>query len=215
MPDTKWRRDDANRIVIVPRRPLAAILFGLPFLGIGLYFTYQLLGAIYDGARYGGMHGLLGALPGALLLIVAAALFGGPGVVLVFGSKRTTIDALAGTVLDVRDFVVGQRAREFGRGEFARVDVTYESLRESVRDDPTRHSAPRFVYAVALGRPRGERLLLALEQERADAQALAREVGGLVALPVNDVSDVAGQRVSSRSSSSRSSRSGPSPITPA
>jgi hypothetical protein len=96
----RWSRDDRG-LVIDQKGNLIARLFGVPFLAVagilGWHFVTGLLGFVVPS------QGEL-TVAGLVMLPIFVLAFGTPGWVLVFGRKRTVLDAARRLVIEVRDF---------------------------------------------------------------------------------------------------------------
>ena len=84
-----WQQTSAERIEIRAGRKPLLLLFGLPFLAIGIWMYWNFFGALMDVVR--GRVGLLDNVFGLVLLPVFGALFAFPGVVVLM-SKTWVAD---------------------------------------------------------------------------------------------------------------------------
>lgn len=96
-----WREDAPGVVTIGHGSLLAARLFGVPFAAVGVYFLYQLL----DGA----LHPSEMTIAGWLMLPAITATFLVPGWILLFGRKRTRINASLREATEEFDFLVYTR----------------------------------------------------------------------------------------------------------
>jgi hypothetical protein len=91
---------DGNTIRIETAVPLAARLFGLPFLAMGVYVAYNLAMSVSEV-----LHGTGTAkemIGGQLLMTVFMLSFGVPGATLVFGRRNVNIDRGRRSIGEVR-----------------------------------------------------------------------------------------------------------------
>ena len=98
----RWSREDRG-LVIHQKGSLITRLFGVPFLAaagfLGWHLVTGLLGFVVPSQGQ-----LTGA--GLVMLPICVLLFGTPGWILVFGRKRTVLDAARRVAIEVRDFLI-------------------------------------------------------------------------------------------------------------
>jgi hypothetical protein len=98
----RWSRDDRG-LVIHQKGSLITRLFGVPFLAaagfLGWHLVTGLLGFVVPS------QGEL-TVAGLVMLPICVLLFGTPGWILVFGRKRTVLDAARRVAIEVRDFLI-------------------------------------------------------------------------------------------------------------
>lgn len=167
-----------GRIVVREHAPLVLKLFGLPFLGIGLY-----LGRILVG---GAMHGELTAAGWVLLPLLAVA-FLVPGLLLTFASGRTVVDAPAHELVSGRDLLVFHGVRRAKVPRDARVQVRHE-LRRTGGSGHARETGTAHVYCPVelLGGPEPLRIAEFDGKDGDRAFLLATEVATLLGVPLDD-----------------------------
>ena len=161
-------------------KPLIRLL-GLPFLTAFLYFLYHLFGGLIDAIR---SHTLLSFLPGSLLLILMAALFGFPGMILMFGSRKVILDAHSQEIRMIRSYGFFNKMETHSVRDYKSVEALHE-LRK-VTSSQNRNVRHFEVYPVRLtGVP--ERELEIAQCDGADtARTLAMEVSGVLGLSAKD-----------------------------
>lgn len=172
-----------GRLSIVSAPGWIATLFGLPFLVAGLYFVWQLVGAVMTyftqvAPREFGM-----ALVGFAVIVMLAATFGVPGLLLVLFRKRVLIDAQQGTVTDTKDFYFFRRSRTHELAAFDAVTLEYREYGSSTDSD----AVARYCWFVELrGRP-AQPVLLGMCDKKEEAQDVGRAVAEATALPLRKI----------------------------
>lgn len=179
-----WTEDPPGRVSVTAGLAPKARLFGLPFLAIGCWFAWQILNAAWQVARAEGALGLLKSVPGLLLFAAVGSMFAVPGLLIVFFRKRVTIDTAAGTVEEVKDFLVTRRAHRWPATDFCGVTAKYEKTDHSSTSEEDAWTSESWV--VTLDRPEGEGVLVdSFEAPRAAVEA-ARTLGRILGVPVED-----------------------------
>jgi hypothetical protein len=158
-------------------------LFGLPFLAVGVYFTWALVRALADALR-GETH-LAETAAGLVLAVLIALTFGVPGVLLVFARARVCVDAAARRVEEVKQFGPYRYASALPLSRMVSVRV--------VRRDPASSTRTTSSFHVELLDLAGRATLLGLYDEVESAIALGRHVSTLVALPLEPRTDIDSQ----------------------
>ena len=169
---------DGPSIRIALAGTLAAKLFGLPFLLVGAYMAYQLAGGIADIAS--GRAAMTEMLAGTIVLVIFTAAFLIPGWLLVFSSARVEIDRAARSVTSIRDFRIYQQRTVRPLTEFTRLEVDHLSVSSS------RQSKGKASYQVELAGDHRKNVVVGLFDDDEEAVTFAREVGGVLDLPVDD-----------------------------
>lgn len=167
-----WTEQGTRAVVSLPV-PIAARLFGLPFLGFGLYFLRILV--------TGAMHPADMTIAGWTLVPLMMLAFLVPGWGLVFLRKRVAIDAGARTVVDESDFLVYVKRTSSPLLSDAHVMVRYEL--GTPGDDDSESVYWTHVYLVT-----GTPVLIGMfaQQESADADALARRAAEFLRVDLRD-----------------------------
>ncbi|HVQ28169.1 MAG TPA: hypothetical protein VMV21_01240 [Vicinamibacteria bacterium] len=98
----RWSRDDRG-LVIHQKGSLITRLFGVPFLAAAGIFAWHLVTGLL-GFVVPSQGQLTGA--GLVMLPICVLLFGTPGWILVFGRKRTVLDAARRMAIEERDFLI-------------------------------------------------------------------------------------------------------------
>lgn len=166
-----------GRLEIKPGGNLVAKLFGLPFLAAGAWFLWQILTGIGDYVRADAIAQLPGQFFGFLFILVFAALFGVPGLLLTFGSKRVVIDAPRRELIEIFNWVVYRRATTHPLAKFKSIEV---------RQDPRSRSNLYHVELVADAR---DDVLVGIFNKPDPAIELARTLSGALSLPLRDRTD--------------------------
>jgi hypothetical protein len=155
-------------------------LFGLPFLGAGLYLLWQFVTGLA-----GFFVPSLGQLTiaGFIMLPVFALLVGTPGWLLVVTRKRTLVEAATRRVLEVFDHLVYKHRKEKAIPRGARVRLRLEKS-QSTGDKGGRTVVLLLVDIV------GENAEIPLavfgDDEVEPARALAMEAAGLLGISIAD-----------------------------
>ena len=158
--------------------PLAARLFGLPFLLVGVYLAYQLAGGVAD--LVAGRAAIGEMLAGTLLLFVMTAAFLIPGWLLVFSRAAVDIDRAARSVAYVRDFRVYQWRQVHQLSAFERLEVDRLSV------SPNRQSTGKAAYQVELAARNRRNVVVGLFDDGDAALAFGRELAAVIELPLVD-----------------------------
>ena len=177
--NSTWTRDGARLTVQFPVSRVVR-LFGLPFLAVGAYFTWSLVLALVDALR-GETH-LAETAAGLVLALLIALTFGVPGVLLVFARARVCVDAAARRVEEVKQFGPYRYASATPLSRMVSVRV--------VRRDPASSTRTTSSFHVELLDVAGRATLLGLYDEVGPAVALGRHVSTLVALPLEERTDI-------------------------
>jgi hypothetical protein len=169
-----------GRLTIRQRSDLIAVLFGLPFLAIGAWLLWQIPSGVIAYVRADAVSQLPGQIFGFFFLLIFATLFGVPGLLLVFGSKRVAIDPVRREVKEFVNWVVYRKSTLHALADFENVDVRHER----------RRGARVFLYNVYLAAANGrDHLLLGIEDRCEPALELARTAARCASLPVRDRTD--------------------------
>src|SRR5262245_30413548 len=175
----QWSRTTEGLEISQTGSPLAK-LFGLPFLGAGLYLLWQFVTGLV-----GFFVPSLGQLTiaGVIMLPVFALLCGTPGWLLVVTRKRTLIEATSRRVVEVFDHLVYKHRKERPVPPRARVRLRLEKS-QSTGDKGGRTVVLLLVDIV------GENAEIPLgvfgEHEVEPARALAMEAAGLLGISIAD-----------------------------
>jgi hypothetical protein len=164
---------------IAMRGDLTARLFAGPFLVVGVYLTYQLVGGIAD--LLAGRAAVTEMLAGTVLLLIVALAFLVPGWLLMFSRARVEIDRTAGEVRSVRDFRIYQQREAHALPQFERVELDLLSVA------PNRRSKGRRAFQVELARRSGRNLLIGVFDDHDEALRFGRQVAGFLDLGCDDL----------------------------
>lgn len=179
-----WTEDPPGRVSVTAGLALKARLFGLPFLAIGCWFAWQILNAAWQVARAEGALGLLKSVPGLLVFAAVGSMFAVPGLLIVAFRKRVTIDTVAGTVEELKDFLVYRRVRRWPASDFCGVTAKYEKTDHSSTSEEEGYTSESWV--VTLDRPEGEGVLVDSFEAPRGAVEAAQTLGRLLGVPVED-----------------------------
>ncbi|HLA78600.1 MAG TPA: hypothetical protein VJU18_13555 [Vicinamibacteria bacterium] len=175
-----WRESGSGKVTVSQPGPGMARLFGLPFLAVGGYLLYQLVGGLLQPAEM--------TVAGWVILPLMTAAFLVPGWLITVFRKRTELDVGTREVLEIFDFLVYTHRRRTEVLPGAQVMLRYERGSErSTRGPAVTHTRTSFwvhLYVVV-----GSRMVLVAlfeESEKATALALAQKVGSLLAIEVQD-----------------------------
>jgi hypothetical protein len=158
---------------------LSARLFAVPFLLLGGYLIYQLVGGIADLLT--GRAAITEMLAGMLLLLIVALAFVVPGWLLMFSRARIEIDRTARVVTSVRDFGIYQQREAHPLSRFEGVKVDLLSVA------PNRHSKGRRAFQVELSDHRGTSLLVGVFGAHDDALSFGRRVANFIDVSFDDL----------------------------
>lgn len=171
---------DGTHLRTTLNAPLAARLFGLPFLLVGGYLAYQLAGGVADLAA--GRAAIAEMFAGTLLLIVMTAAFLIPGWLLVASRAFRDIDRAARSVTYTRDFRVYQRRDVRPLSEFDRIEVDRLTL-------STNRQSTKPSYQIELAARIRQNVVVGLFDDGDAALAVAGELSRAIDLPVVDRRD--------------------------
>ena len=178
---TRWKKDEGGSLVIQETGSPWIKLFGLPFAAGGIYFLYHFIVGAYYSIR---SNALLGFIPGSLLLLFMMALFGAPGMILLFGSRKTRLNAASKQIEMIRNYGFYSKKESHSAGDYQSVQALHELKKVESRKDRTTKSVE--FYPVRLIHPSGKHLEIALADRQEDARSLATEAGVILGLPVTD-----------------------------
>lgn len=169
---TNWAERGTHAVVTLPV-PFTARLFGLPFLGIGLYLLRMLV--------IGAMHPAEMTVAGWILLPLITLAFLAPGLALVLLRKRVVIDAAARTAVDEMDFLLYTKRLSSPLLSSTHVMIRYEL--GTPGDDDSDSVYWTHVYLMT-----EKPVLIGMfaQQERAAADALARRVAMFLGVELQD-----------------------------
>ena len=167
MSEPRCRRLGPKTLEVRSSPGWVATLFGLPFLGGGLWLASQDLYAIYLYFTKIAWRDFLGFLLGVTVLTLFALCFLVPGVLLVSFRKRVVIDGEAGTVVDTKDFYVWRLSKRYSLDAFNRIRLQFKDLDANSEDS---YSAYNLELCGL------QEVLLGLWKDRSAAEAVARDV---------------------------------------
>ena len=159
---------------------LAAKLFGLPFVLVGLYFAYNLVLGVVELAT--GRAAIGEMLFGTMVVVVMTAAFLVPGWLLIASRSRIEIDRTSRRVVAIRDLRVHQIREERPLDEFTAITV------DRLGSSPTRQSSVRS-WQVELTAPSHKNQVIGLFDDDEEALGFARRISFATNLPVDDARD--------------------------
>jgi hypothetical protein len=186
-----WREDGPGVVVITPGGIGAVRLVGLLFGAPGAWLFYQFLGGV--------LHPDEMTIFGWILLPIMAAVFLVPAWIILFGRKRTRLDATRREAIEEFDFLVYTRRTTTAIPREAHVMLRYEEgAKQTVKGPLVDRGVTTFVTHVyidprgrtsAPGAPRAALILLALfgGNEKPRALEFAGKIGRLLDLSVRDL----------------------------
>lgn len=122
--NTSWKTTTYGTFEIVDRQGAVAKFFG----GLMLFFTglpiYWLGRALVEYFRFGTLKDVLYAIPGMVVTLFLAALFGVPGVLMAFLKKKTLCNKDYGLIRQITYFGVFQRVKEVRLSDVKEVRVS-------------------------------------------------------------------------------------------
>lgn len=169
---------DGTHVRMTMAAGVAARLFGLPFLLVGGYLGFQLVGGVIDLVV--GRASIGEMLAGTVLLAIITAAFLVPGWMLAFARASVDIDRVARTATCTRDFRIYQSRTVRPLSDFTRVEVDHLSV------SANRASSGKSSYQVELAATNRSNVVAGLFDDRDAALAFGRELGAIVELPVVD-----------------------------
>lgn len=187
MTSSQWQPQPDGTVLIPQPIRMAARLFGLPFLAIGGWFSYQLIMATHESVSAGGLGELAGNILGLLILLFMALLFGAPGVLLVVARKFLLLRPAPRQVVELFDFFVYRKENRRDIPTEAFVTLRFEAV------SPTSTSATRghshFACMVYVKVSARDRILAAMTESADRARELGRETATLLGLQLEDTID--------------------------
>lgn len=139
--------ETSSRLVFRQRADWGARLFGLPFLAVGAYFLYHLLGALYDYGSHGTSTSFFKNLPGTLLLVFMIVAFAVPGILLIFFAKEVALDVKNQEVTETVDFLLYQKRTNHSLNLFTKV-IAREERNDTRKNGLTAKTT--YTYPVVL-----------------------------------------------------------------
>lgn len=185
-----WKQTAPDEIEIqVNPKPLL-MLFGLPFLGIGLWMGYNVIGALWDVITR--KVTLMDNIFGLTLLPVIAVAFLWPGVLMVLTRKRWVINGTTRTVSSKTSIVVTSWSRKYPLEGFKQVRA-YQGKEDSrnvtelpSEEDHRRYTVPQpYCVDLVSADAKGSQTVGA-STDPADAIQLAKAIADLTKLPLVD-----------------------------
>ena len=170
--------EDAGAIRIDVTGGATARLFGLPFLLVGGWLGWQMVGAASDLVT--GRAAVGDMAIGLFVLSLVTGMFLLPGWMLTLSSGRVEIDRTGGTVTSVRDYRLYQQRERRSLQEFSAIAVDVLTTAAN----PRRRARPTFQVELVDG-ARGN-VLVGLADDGDSAMAMGRRLGALTGLPVDD-----------------------------
>jgi len=165
---------------------IAARLFGVPFLLLGLgFFGRNLVLGILEDLPPSHWREIPRDLPGFLILLVMTAVFAGPGFLLLFFRKRVLIRPGAREITDVKDFLLYKSEKRTPIGEGAFIELRYERL-SSTSSSRGNTSAAVRASCLYVRTPDKKEAAQALLTTTDEARALAQQISALLAIPIQD-----------------------------
>jgi hypothetical protein len=180
----EWREQGPDIVTISQGGVTAARLFGLPFLAVGAWFLYQFL----DGVLHPGEL----TIAGWLMLPAMTAAFLVPGWILMFGRKRTRLEATRREATEEFDYLVFTRRTTTRIPRDAHVMLRYEKgatrTAKGPLADTTVTGFDTHVYLVPESNDR-KLILLALfgSADRTGSMEFAQKVSRFLGIDVQDL----------------------------
>ena len=176
-----WKKDGPSTLRIHESGQPLIRLFGVPFAAGGVYFLYHLFVGAFYSIRAGEF---LSFLPGSLLLILMAALFGVPGMILLFGSRTVNIDTVTRTIEVIRNYGFYKKREKYSSSDYSAVQALHEL--KKVESKQNRSVKYVGVFPVRLIARSGKDLEIAQADQDDAARTLATEVGGTLGISAMD-----------------------------
>lgn len=120
-------------------------LFGLPFLGAGLFFLYYLVLGLINITEYDGVGEAALALG---VLVVMTLAFGVPGAFLTLTRKSVVLDKTTDQVISTTDWIVYKRIRTDKISNFRAVEAI--ESQNTTRDSKTGSTRTSYNYPINL-----------------------------------------------------------------
>ncbi len=187
MINPQWQPQPDGTVLIPQPIKIAARLFGLPFLAIGGWFSYQLIMATYESISAGGLGELAGNILGLLILLLMALLFGVPGVLLVVARKYVLLRPAPRQVVELFDFFVYRKENSRDIHTEAVVTLRFEAVSPTSTSSARAHS--HFACMVYVKASARDRVLAAMTESAERARELGRETAALLGLQLQDTID--------------------------
>ena len=119
----RWRNTELGTFEVVDHQEPGVRLFGGVLLLVAGYFLYWLAAWVVELARSGTLGDALAGVPGVLVTLFMASLFGVPGAYLALGRRRTVCNKGDWSVRHVTSYGVCWRTREVKSSDIVRVLV--------------------------------------------------------------------------------------------
>jgi len=189
-----WKQTAPDQIEIKANAQPILIVFGLPFLAIGLWFGSHAFGAAWDVVTR--KVTLMDDIFGLTLLPILAAAFLWPGVLLVLGRKRWVINTTSRQILETTRMLMMQRSKTYALDDFKQVRV-YQGKEDSrnvselpSEEDHRRYTVPQPYCVDLVARDnKGRSQTIAAATDAADALEVGKAVAELTQLPLVDQVD--------------------------
>ena len=187
-----WNQTSPLRIDIKAEPRGILVVFGLPFLGIGIWMIIQAFLALGDVVT--GRVSLMDNIFGLTLLPLFAVLFLWPGVLLVLGRKSISVDAATGEVAETTSvrFYEWHKRQAFADFKAVRAYEGKASSREIGEiDDENPARQPWCVDLTAIDSKKTR--TVGATKEPAQAIQLGKALAALMKLPLVDDTDKDGE----------------------
>lgn len=187
----QWQQTAPDRIEIQANPRPVLFLIGLPFVGIGLWQAWNILGAALDVAT--GKVKFMDNLGSFTLLPVVAAFFLIPGVVLSFAKKRWVVNSTKGEAEETTSILFWSWGRRHHLGKFKAVRA-YQGKEDSrsITENPSEEDDRRYTvkqpYCVDLisAEPKPGNQTVGATQDAVGAILLGRALANLIQKPFMD-----------------------------
>ncbi len=124
-----WRITETGNFEVVDRQEIVGKIFGSLMLFFAGCFLYWLGTALVELVRLGTWKEVLISIPGILISLFMAGLFGIPGCLMAFLKKKTVVYKAEGLIRQVKSFGVVRRAREIGFSDVRLVVARFRTTR--------------------------------------------------------------------------------------
>jgi hypothetical protein len=179
-----WKQTSPDQIEICPRRRVALMLFGLPFLSMGLWMTYNIIHALWDVISR--QVTLRDDILAFTVLPIMAAVFLFPGLLIAVGRKSWVINNTSRTALATTSIVFAKWSRTYSLDDFKQVRA-YRGRKDTAdfggEDQHSHAAAQPYCLDMIPKEPRGRSRTVAASVKPADMVELGNALSALIHLP--------------------------------
>ncbi len=174
-----WRNTDLGTFEVVDRQEPGIRLFGAVLLLPAVYLLYVLAIWVVELIRVGTLWDSLAALPGVLVTLVIAGLFGAPGAYMALRTRRTVYNKGDGSLRLVTSYGVYRRTREVQKSAVVQVlAISMPIGRNKLGRSRTRKGKPVPLHTVEIDAGAPPRIEIAEFGKPAPAIELGRQLAG-------------------------------------